>query len=95
MTIDGVTYTVHPSEEFSIIHFCDGYVRLLRNVIINDIEFTQIGYMEFCVSINDDGSYTVFENSVKIALDAGETAVINGQTYSGGENGAMFEIIVE
>ncbi len=95
LTIDGVTYTVHPSEEFSIIHFCDGYVRLLRNVIINDIEFTQIGYMEFCVSINDDGSFTVFENSVKIALDAGETAVVNGQTYSGGENGATFEIIVE
>ena len=51
--------------------------------------------MEFCVSINADGSFTVFENSVKITLDAGETAIVNGQTYSGGENGATFEIIVE
>ena len=95
LTIDGVTYTVHPSERESIIYFCDGYVRLLRNVIINDIEFTQIDYMEFCVSINNDGSFTVFENSVKITLKAGETAVVNGQTYSGGENGATFEIIIE
>ena len=95
LTIDGAIYTVHPSERESIIYFCDGYVRLLRNVIINDIEFTQIGYMEFCVKINADGSFTVFENSVKITLDAGETAIVNGQTYSGGENGATLEIIVK
>ena len=92
LTIDGVTYTVHPSERESIIEFFDDYIKLLRNVIINGVEFIGWG---FCVSINDDGSFTVFEESVTITLGANETAVVNGQTYSGGENGATFEIVVE